>query len=150
MTLGEPVSVFKVEKIAVPTLEPDEVIGYVLPDEGNYTNVWAARSFPVDVIVDATKEDRREGAGGDLRPERLSGVLDLWRLWIRYKQGLHFGNDEPYCQRDGRGRLDPWLSRISCFDEIPPAHRLLHEPKHPHGNMAALVGASHPGLTGLA
>ncbi|MBI3824868.1 MAG: crotonyl-CoA carboxylase/reductase [Candidatus Rokubacteria bacterium] len=82
------------------------------------------------------------------------GVLDLRHLWTRQKrlQGSHFANDEQ-CRGANelvaRGRLDPCLSRVFRFDEIPLAHQLLHEGKQPPGNMAALVGAPRPGLTGL-
>ena len=44
------------------------------------------------------------------------------------------------------GRLDPCLSRAFTYDEIPVAHDLMYRNKHPHGNMAVLVGATDFGL----
>ncbi|MDS4060061.1 MAG: CBS domain-containing protein, partial [Candidatus Contendobacter sp.] len=42
--------------------------------------------------------------------------------------------------------LDPCLSRAFTYAEIPVAHQLMYENKHPHGNMAVLVGAKDFGL----
>jgi crotonyl-CoA carboxylase/reductase len=64
-------------------------------------------------------------------------------------QGSHFANDD---QSQGlnnlvlEGRVDPCLSRAFEFAEIPLAHQLMYENKHPHGNMAVLVGAPRMGL----
>jgi crotonyl-CoA carboxylase/reductase len=64
-------------------------------------------------------------------------------------QGSHFANDEQ-CgalnQLVMAGKVDPCLSRTFAFDEIPLAHQLMRENRHPPGNMAALVGAPRPGL----
>jgi crotonyl-CoA carboxylase/reductase len=43
-------------------------------------------------------------------------------------------------------RVDPCLSRAFQFMEIPLAHQLMYENKHPHGNMAVLVGSPELGL----
>jgi len=40
-----------------------------------------------------------------------------------------------------RGLLDPCLSRAFPYTDIPHVHQLMYENKHPHGNMAVLVGA---------
>ena len=45
------------------------------------------------------------------------------------------------------GKIDPCLSQAYTFDQIPHVHQLMYENKHPHGNMACLVGAPRPGLT---
>jgi crotonyl-CoA carboxylase/reductase len=78
-------------------------------------------------------------------------TVDLRYLWMRQKrlQGSHFANDE---QSQGfnnlvlEARVDPCLSRSFEFTEIPLAHQLMYENKHPHGNMAVLVGAPKMGL----
>ena len=75
-----------------------------------------------------------------------NATVDLRYLWMRQKrlQGSHFANDE---QSQGmnnlvlEGRVDPCLSRTFQFTEIPLAHQLMYENKHPHGNMAVLVGS---------
>jgi crotonyl-CoA carboxylase/reductase len=83
-----------------------------------------------------------------------NATVDLRYLWMRQKrlQGSHFANDE---QAKGvndlvlAGHVDPCLSRAFTFEEIPVAHQLMFENKHPHGNMAVLVGAKELG-TGIA
>jgi crotonyl-CoA carboxylase/reductase len=80
-----------------------------------------------------------------------NATVDLRYLWMRQKrlQGSHFANDE---QSQGfnnlvlEARVDPCLSRSFEFTEIPLAHQLMYENKHPHGNMAVLVGAPKMGL----
>jgi len=47
---GDPNHAFKVEKIAVPEIKPDEVLVYVMAAGVNFNNVWAALGSPVDVI----------------------------------------------------------------------------------------------------
>ena len=80
-----------------------------------------------------------------------NATMDLRYQWMRQKrfQGSHFANDE---QADGvnrlviAGKVDPCLSRVFSFAEIPQAHQLMYENRHPHGNMAILVGAPREGL----
>jgi crotonyl-CoA carboxylase/reductase len=80
-----------------------------------------------------------------------NATVDLRYMWMRQKrvQGSHFANGE---QADGLNRLvlqglvDPCLSRTFAFDEIPHAHQLMYENKHPHGNMAVLVNATDFGM----
>ena len=43
------------------------------------------------------------------------------------------------------GKIDPCLSNTFSSDEIGEAHQLMHENRHPYGNMAALVDATEPG-----
>ncbi len=80
-----------------------------------------------------------------------NATVDLRYLWMRQKrlQGSHFANDD---QAQGfnnlvlEARVDPCLSRSFEFGEIPLAHQMMYENKHPHGNMAVLVGAPQMGL----
>jgi crotonyl-CoA carboxylase/reductase len=80
-----------------------------------------------------------------------NATVDLRYVWMRQKrlQGSHFANDE---QSQGFNRLvierrvDPCLSRTFEFHELPLAHQLMHDNKHPHGNMAVLVGAPRVGM----
>jgi crotonyl-CoA carboxylase/reductase len=59
-------------------------------------------------------------------------------------QGSHFAND---VQARGlndlvySGVVDPCLSKAVIYDELPLVHQLMHDNKHPHGNMAVLIGA---------
>jgi len=79
-----------------------------------------------------------------------NATVDLRYLWMRQKrlQGSHFANDD---QSKGlndmvlAGQVDPCLSRTFTWEELPVAHQLMHDNKHPHGNMAILVGARNTG-----
>jgi crotonyl-CoA carboxylase/reductase len=60
-------------------------------------------------------------------------------------QGSHFANAVQSNQMNElalAGKLDPCLSQAFTYDEIPVAHDLMYRNKHPHGNMAVLVGAT--------
>jgi crotonyl-CoA carboxylase/reductase len=83
-----------------------------------------------------------------------NAVVDLRYLWMRQKrfQGSHLGNDDQaraFNDLVRQGMIDPCLSRTFGFAEIPLAHQLMGENRHPQGNMAALVSAPVTGLTGL-
>src|ERR1700752_1502491 len=47
---GDPKHAFKIEKIHVPEIRPDEVLVYVMAAGINFNNVWAALGSPVDAI----------------------------------------------------------------------------------------------------
>jgi crotonyl-CoA carboxylase/reductase len=81
--------------------------------------------------------------------------IDLRYFWTRQKrfQGSHFANDaEAAAVNDliTAGRIDPCLSRTLSFDEVGAAHQLLHDNRHPNGNMSILVGARRAGMKTLA
>jgi crotonyl-CoA carboxylase/reductase len=80
-----------------------------------------------------------------------NATVDLRYLWMRQKrlQGSHFANDVQANEMNElalAGKLDPCLSQAFTYDEIPDVHQLMYENKHPHGNMAVLVGATEFGL----
>jgi crotonyl-CoA carboxylase/reductase len=82
-----------------------------------------------------------------------NAVVDLRYLWMRQKrlQGSHFANDDQAYGLNElvrEGKVDPCLSRTFSLDELPLAHQLMYENRHPHGNMAILVGARELG-TGI-
>ena len=77
-------------------------------------------------------------------------TMDLRYHWMMQKrfQGSHLSNDEQAAavnQLIIDGKVDPCLSGTFSFDEIGHAHQLMHENKHPYGNMACLVNASEMG-----
>ncbi len=77
-------------------------------------------------------------------------TLDLRYHWMRQKrfQGSHLSNDAQAAEVNrlvAEGKVDPCLSQTFSFDEIGEAHQLMHENRHPYGNMAALVNATEPG-----
>lgn len=80
-----------------------------------------------------------------------NAVVDLRYLWMRQKrlQGSHFANDEHAAAANDlvrAGKVDPCLSEVYTFDEIPYAHQLMFENRHPAGNMGILVGAPRAGM----
>ncbi len=77
-------------------------------------------------------------------------TMDLRYHWMRQKrfQGSHLSNDEQAAAVNrlvAEGKVDPCLSRTFGFDEIGDAHQLMHENRHPYGNMACLVNATKLG-----
>ncbi len=77
-------------------------------------------------------------------------TMDLRYHWMMQKrfQGSHLSNDEQakaVNQLVIAGKVDPCLSGTFAFDEIGHAHQLMHENKHPYGNMACLVNATKTG-----
>ena len=77
-------------------------------------------------------------------------TLDLRYHWMRQKrfQGSHLSNDEQAAaitRLVADKKVDPCLSKTFTFDEIGEAHQLMHENKHPYGNMACLVNATKVG-----
>ena len=80
-----------------------------------------------------------------------NATVDLRYLWMRQKrlQGSHFANDVQANEMNElalAGKLDPCLSQAFTYDELPDVHQLMYENKHPHGNMAVLIGATEFGL----
>ncbi len=76
-------------------------------------------------------------------------TMDLRYHWMMQKrfQGSHLSNDEQAAainQLIIDKKVDPCLSETFTFDEIGHAHQLMHENKHPYGNMACLVNATKP------
>jgi crotonyl-CoA carboxylase/reductase len=81
----------------------------------------------------------------------FNATVDLRYLWMRQKrlQGSHFANDVQANEMNALaldGRLDPCLSQAFPYDDVPRVHQLMYENKHPHGNMAVLIGAPDFGL----
>ncbi len=77
--------------------------------------------------------------------------VDLRYLWMRQKrlQGSHFANDEQAKAFNDlvlAGKIDPCLGRVFPFDQTGECHQLMHENRHPDGNMAILVGAPREGM----
>lgn len=78
-------------------------------------------------------------------------TMDARFLWMRQKrvQGSHFANlkqasaaNELVIQR----RIDPCMSEVFSWEDIPAAHEKMLDNKHAPGNMAVLVNSPRPGL----
>ena len=78
-------------------------------------------------------------------------TLDLRYHWMHQKrlQGSHVANDDEASAVNElviQKKVDPCLSETYEFEQIGHAHQLMHENKHPSGNMACLVNATSRGL----
>ncbi|HEV7730737.1 MAG TPA: crotonyl-CoA carboxylase/reductase [Candidatus Binatia bacterium] len=83
-----------------------------------------------------------------------NATMDLRYHWMRQKrfQGSHFANDHDATKLNDlvlARKVDPCLSKTYTFEEIPHVHQLMHENRHPHGNMACLVNATSAGQMDL-
>ena len=77
-------------------------------------------------------------------------TLDLRYHWMHQKrlQGSHVANDDEASAVNElviQKKVDPCLSKTYEFEQIGHAHQLMHENKHPSGNMACLVNATSRG-----
>ena len=77
-------------------------------------------------------------------------TLDLRYHWMHQKrlQGSHVANDDEASAVNElviQKKVDPCLSETYEFEQIGHAHQLMHENKHPSGNMACLVNATSRG-----
>ena len=78
-------------------------------------------------------------------------TMDARYLWMHQKrtQGSHFAN---LMQASAANRLvmaqriDPCMSDVYCWSDIPLAHMKMWKNEHRPGNMAVLVSAPRPGL----
>ena len=78
-------------------------------------------------------------------------TLDARYLWMHQKrvQGSHFANLKQASAANRlmiERRLDPCLSEVFPWDEIPAAHMKMRKNQHLPGNMAVLVQAPRAGL----
>jgi crotonyl-CoA carboxylase/reductase len=78
-------------------------------------------------------------------------TLDARYLWMHQKrlQGSHFANLKQASAANKlmlERRLDPCLSEVFPWDQIPDAHMKMLANAHKPGNMAVLVSAPRPGL----
>ena len=78
-------------------------------------------------------------------------TFDARFVWMRQKriQGSHFANLKQASQANQlviERRLDPCMSEVLSWDDIPRAHMKMMRNEHKPGNMAVLVSAKHPGM----
>jgi crotonyl-CoA carboxylase/reductase len=78
-------------------------------------------------------------------------TMDARFLWMRQKrvQGSHFANLKQASAANDlvlERRIDPCMSEVFSWEEIPDAHEKMLDNKHLPGNMAVLVNAPRPGL----
>ncbi|WP_281300721.1 MULTISPECIES: crotonyl-CoA carboxylase/reductase [unclassified Iodidimonas] len=78
-------------------------------------------------------------------------TFDARFVWMRQKriQGSHFANLKQASQANRlviERRIDPCMSEVFSWSDIPRAHEKMRANQHKPGNMAVLVSARHPGL----
>ena len=78
-------------------------------------------------------------------------TIDARYLWMHQKrvQGSHFANLKQASAAHKlmlEQRLDPCLSEVFSWSEMPEAHMKMMRNEHKPGNMAALVSAPTTGL----
>ncbi len=81
-------------------------------------------------------------------------TFDARFVWMRQKriQGSHFANLMQAAQANKlmlERRLDPCMSEVFSWDDIPQAHMKMRANKHKPGNMAVLVQSPRAGLRTL-
>lgn len=81
-------------------------------------------------------------------------TMDARFVWMRQKrvQGSHFAHLKQASEANRLvidKRLDPCMAQAFTWKDIPKAHELMMNNKHPSGNMAVLVGAKKEGMTTL-
>ncbi|UCH72974.1 MAG: crotonyl-CoA carboxylase/reductase [Rhodospirillales bacterium] len=77
-------------------------------------------------------------------------TFDARFVWMRQKriQGSHFANLMQAAQANRlmvEHRIDPCMSEVFSWDDIPRAHAKMRANEHKPGNMAVLVQAGRPG-----
>jgi len=78
-------------------------------------------------------------------------TMDARFVWMRQKriQGSHFANLKQASQANQlviERRIDPVMSEVLSWDDIPRAHMKMMANQHLPGNMAVLVSSKLPGL----
>jgi crotonyl-CoA carboxylase/reductase len=81
-------------------------------------------------------------------------TFDARFVWMRQKriQGSHFANLLQASQANQlviERRIDPCMSEVFSWNDIPAAHTKMMRNQHKPGNMAVLVQAARPGLRTL-
>ena len=78
-------------------------------------------------------------------------TLDARYVWMRQKrvQGSHFAHLKQASQANQfvlDRRIDPCISEVFAWENIPLAHQMMWKNQHKPGNMAVLVNAPRAGL----
>ena len=81
-------------------------------------------------------------------------TLDARYLWMRQKrmQGSHFANLKQASSANRfvlNRQVDPCMSEVFAWGDIPRAHMKMRRNEHKPGNMAVLVSARRPGMRTL-
>ena len=81
-------------------------------------------------------------------------TIDARYMWMRQKrmQGSHFANLKQASAANRfvlNRQVDPCMSEVFAWEDIPRAHQKMRKNEHKPGNMAVLVSAKRPGMRTL-
>ncbi len=156
---GEPKTAFKIEKVPVPELAPDEVLVSVMAAGVNYNNVWAGRGVPIDVIKVHAKGGDRTGfhiggsdasgvvyaVGSEVSTHKIGDeVVVHCGMWDRNDPVVKAGNDPMFASSFQIWGYESNWGSFAQFTKVQ-AHQCLPKPKHLTWEAAAaymLVGAT--------
>ena len=107
---GEPKHAFKVEKVEVPEIRPDEALVYVMAAGINRNNVWAALGSPVNVIA-ARQKSGYDSSDFHIGGSDASGIVwavgrDVKNLKVGDRVVIHCATWDSDCPAVRRGE-DP-------------------------------------------
>jgi len=157
---GDPIRAFKVEKIPVPALRPDEALVYVMAAGVNFNNVWAALGSPINVIA-ARQKAKYDSSDFHIGGSDASGIVyavgsDVRNVKVGDHVVMHCGQWDANCAAVKNGddpMYDPsfkiwgyetnWGS-FAQFTRVQ-AHQCMPKAKHLTWEEAAaptLVGAT--------
>ncbi len=110
---GEPKKAFRVEKVDVPDLKPDEVLVYVMAAGINFNNVWAALGSPVNVIA-ARQKSKYDMSDFHIGGSDASGIVyaagsDVTNVKVGDHVVIHCGIWDRDCRMVKAG-IDPMYS----------------------------------------
>lgn len=159
---GEPKNAFQQEAVEIPSLEPDEVLVYVMAAGVNYNNVWAALGVPVDVIKPRAKDPFwKDESGFHVGGSDASGIV--WKVgsavknlkvgdevvihcgqWKQDEASVKAGNDPMYSPSFRIWGYENNWGSFAQFTKVQD-HQCLPKPKHLSWEESAaymLVGAT--------
>ncbi|HEY6419649.1 MAG TPA: crotonyl-CoA carboxylase/reductase [Candidatus Binataceae bacterium] len=157
---GDPKQAFKIEKLPVPQIRPDEVLVYVMAAGINFNNVWAALGSPIDVIGarQKTKFDHSDfhiggsdgsgivyAIGRDVSHVKVGDhVVIHCGVWDRDSRAVRLGEDPMY---DPSFKIWGYETNWGSFAQFTrvQAHQCMPKAKHLTWEQAAaptLVGST--------
>ncbi len=156
---GEPTKAFKVEKVPVPEIAPDEVLVCVMAAGVNYNNVWAALGVPIDVVKVHAKGGDTTGfhiggsdasgvvykVGSDVKNLKVGDeVVVHCGIWDRNDPVVKSGTDPMFAPSFQIWGYETNWGSFAQFTKVQ-AHQCLPKAKHLSWEAAAaymLVGAT--------
>ncbi len=156
---GEPMKAFRVEKVPVPELAPDEVLVCVMAAGINYNNVWAALGIPIDVVKIHARGGDTTGfhiggsdasgvvyaVGQDVRSVKVGDeVVIHCGTWNRHDPVVQAGQDPMFAATFQIWGYETNWGSFAQFTKVQ-AHQCLPKPQHLSWEAAAcymLVGAT--------